>query len=249
MRERQATNGRNGGAVREILDVRAQWCRPEEPILWCLSREARGFRFEVDGLKANGTPVPGLGVRIAKGVGLGLLAVVAVATLSGGSESGDTGSAKPSPPKGFVTGSSPDCIAVAEMARIAEAGAEGFWLLTPARLARLVVGKPGAERKVPDVGALLGGAKRVFGFGRDDAKPEAPEESEPSGPVVREKWSVPWEAIVGIDVHQRKLGRKYSPSAAWYLRFTFRDGSTFEIGGDHEADAVAQLAAMTRGER
>lgn len=234
--------------MREVLDVRAQWCRPGEPILWVLPWQARDFRFEVDGLKENGTPVPGLGVRIAKGVGLGLLAVVAVATLSGGDSSGDSGSSKPSPPRGFVTGDDPNCIAVTEVAEIAEAGAEGFWVLTPSRLARLVVEKPGDSKKVADVSALLGGAKRVFGFGKNDEQPE-PEEPAPSGPVVREKWSIPGDAIAGIDVQQRKLGRKYSPSTAWYLRIAFRDGSAWELGGDREADEVNQLAAMTRGER
>ena len=233
----------------DVLAIRRQWCRPGEPILWCVRSTLR-YRFEVTGLDANGNPERGWGSRAVRGVGGavggGILSVVDAA-MDGDDDGSDY-------PPGFLTGPAPDCAAVREFARVPASAKDGFWVLTPHRLARLTTRFP-VEADEED-GSWLGGAMR-FGkgalkFAREvgDIVTSKPEH-EPGVPVpvpdVSEHAVIDRSLLAGFEAYQRKLGRAYLTSKAWYLRIRFTDGSAMEISPNYGGDPVQRLVAMSEG--
>ncbi|MGW5647152.1 hypothetical protein ACWEV3_41210 [Saccharopolyspora sp. NPDC003752] len=238
----------------EVLAARQQWCRPGEPILWCL-RSQHSYLFDVEGLDEKGKPKKGWGARAALGIGDaagGVLGGVFDAVTGG-----DTDSDLKTWPAGVVFGPAPDCMAVAELSRIPAEAVHGFWVLTSHRLSWLTFQEVVEEAaEAEESKGVLGGAlkfgKGAMKFARDvrdivASKPEYEPGVAVPVPAASAHLEIQRPAIADVSAYQRKLGRGYTSNKAWYLRVQFTDGSGIEISPSRDEKPAQRLAAMSHG--
>ncbi|MBB5152749.1 hypothetical protein [Saccharopolyspora phatthalungensis] len=239
----------------EVLAARQQWCRPGEPILWCI-RSHRNYLFDVEGLDEKGKPKKGWGTRAALGAGDavgGVLGGVFDAVTGGDTDS----DLKDSPPS-VLFGPGPNCMAVAKLSRLPTGEDRACWVLTSHRLGLLTfhdAAEPEAGEAEESAG-LLGGAlkfgKGAMKFARDvrdivASKPEYEPGVAVPVPQASAHLEIQRPAIADIGAHQRKLGRGYQTGKPWYLRVQFTDGSGIELSPSPKEKPLQRLVAMSHG--